>query len=241
MATKNTEKTPAVDVSGMNVWAKLLALRSEFYAMGAKKSGKNLHAEFMYFELEDIVPIASELFTKYGLLMTPTFTENAAVAKIINIHKPEEVIDFSIPLQFIAEPAKFRMNEVQGVGAAVTYYRRYLYMVVLDLVESDGLDGQKPVDDDTPAPAPKTTKKPPVSSAERETIKEELTDAEGNADQLQIDALKAALKKLMEIDPEQESFVQEVALGTKAFTEITKANCENLINGVKEMIAAYED
>lgn len=241
MATKTTEKTPTVDVSSMNVWAKLLAVRSEFYATGAKKSGKNLHAEFMYFELEDIVPVASELFTKYGLLMTPTFTENAAVAKIINVHEPEEVITFSIPLQFIAEPAKFRMNEVQGVGAVVTYYRRYLYMVVLDLVESDGFDGQKPVEDGgSPAPAPKTTKKPPVSAAERETIKGELTDAEGNADQLQIDALKAALKKLMELDPEQESFVQEVAIKTESFTKITKENCEALINGVKDMISAYD-
>lgn len=243
MATKNPEKTAqTVDTTQMNVWAKLLAVRSEFYAAGAKKTGKNLHAEFKYFELEDIVPVAAPIFAKYGLLLVPTFVDGNAVAKVVNIDDPEETISFNIPLQFIAEPAKFRMNEVQGVGAVVTYYRRYLYMVVLDLVESDGFDGQKPVSDDgegAPPPAPKKTTKP-VTAAERETIKGELTDADGNADQLQIDGLKAALKKLMELDPEQENFVQEIAVKTESFTKITKANCEALINGVNEMISAYD-
>lgn len=242
MATKNTDKTPApVDTSTMNVWAKLLNVRSEFYGAGAKKTGKNLHAEFKYFELEDIVPVAAPIFAKYGLLMMTSFTENAAVATIINIDNDEDKIVFTLPLQFIAEPAKFRMNEVQGVGAVVTYYRRYLYMVVLDLVESDGIDDKKPVGEgEPPAPAPAPKKGKPVTAAERETIKTELTDAEGNADDLQIQALKSALKALMELDPEQENFVQEIAVKTNSFTEITKANCEALINGVKEMIAAYD-
>ena len=242
MATA-TKKTETPNLSPMNVYAKLLAVRSEFYENGAKKTGKNLHAEFMYFELEDIVPAVAPLFTKYGLLMKPSFTENTAEAHIINVDNPDQELVFSIPLQFIAEPAKFRMNEVQGVGAAVTYYRRYLYMLILDLVESDGFDNQKPkADGDAPAPAPAAPKKSgkPVTAAERETIKGELTDAEGNADELQIQALKAALKALMELDPDQENFVQEVAVKTDSFTNITKANCEALINGVKEMIAAYD-
>lgn len=242
MATKTAEKNPApVDTSGMNVWAKLLKVRSEFYAEGAKKTGKNLHAEFKYFELEDIVPVAAPIFAKYGLLLVPTFVEGNAVAKVVNIDDPEETISFTIPLQFIAEPAKFRMNEVQGVGAVVTYYRRYLYMVVLDLVESDGIDNQKPkTEGDAPTPAPAAPKKgKPVTAAERDTIKNELTDADGNADELQIQALKAALKALMELDTEQENFVQEIAVKTESFTKITKAQCEALINGVKEMIAAY--
>jgi hypothetical protein len=239
MATKNTTQ----DYSEMNVWAKLLAVRTEFYAEGAKKTGKNLHAEFKYFELEDIVPVAEPIFAKYGLLLVPTFIHESAVAQVVNVNDPEEKIEFILPLQFIAEPAKFRMNEVQGVGAVVTYYRRYLYMVVLDLVESDGIDNQKPVTEDNDGNAPTTPapkKKTPVSASERETIKSELTDADGNADPLQIEGLKAALKKLMALDPEQENFVQEVAVKTNSFTEITKANCEALINGVNDMISAYE-
>ena len=78
-----------------------------------------------------------------------------------------------------------------------------------------------------------------MSAAEREAIKGNLTDTDGQADELQIQALKNALKALMERDPDQENFVQEVAVKTESFTNITKANCEALIEGVKEMIAAY--
>ena len=237
-----TKKTETPNLSPMNVYAKLLAVRSEFYENGAKKTGKNLHAEFMYFELEDIVPAVAPLFTKYGLLMKPSFTENTAEAHIINVDNPDQELVFSIPLQFIAEPAKFRMNEVQGVGAAVTYYRRYLYMLILDLVESDGFDSQKPKDEDSdedaPAPAPKA--KAPATPAQRGKIKEELTDSEGEASELQIEGLKAALSKLLDTDPEQEEFVQNVVLMTEEFTKITKSQCEQLTNGVAEMLAAYE-
>ena len=56
---------------------------------------------------------------------------------------------------------------------------------------------------------------------------------------MQIKALKAALKQLMELDAEQESFVQEIAVKTEGFTNITKEVCEALVNGVAEMIAGY--
>ena len=43
----------------------------------------------------------------------------------------------------------------------------------------------------------------------------------------------------MELDAEQESFVQEIAVKTEGFTNITKEVCEALVNGVAEMIAGY--
>ena len=65
------------------------------------------------------------------------------------------------------------------------------------------------------------------------------TRSDAPADELQIKALKAALKQLMELDAEQESFVQEIAVKTEGFTNITKEVCEALVNGVAEMIAGY--
>lgn len=44
----------------------------------------------------------------------------------------------------------------------------------------------------------------------------------------------------MEIDPEQESFVQSVAVKTEGFTKITSDACAQLIAGVTEMLTAYE-
>lgn len=240
MPTKKpaTNEQTAIDTTEMNVWSKLLAVRNEFYAAGAKKTGKNLHAEFMYFELSDIVPVAAPIFAKYNLLLMPTFENGNAEAVVINTEKPDERINFSIPLQFIAEPGKFRMNEVQGVGAAVTYYRRYLYMIVLDLVEADSFDGESnnTETDNTPAPAPK---KKPATTEQRQEIKKTLTNSDGEADDLQKSALKAALKKLKEIDPSKEEFIQKIAIKTEKFTSIKKAACEQLILTVNEMIENY--
>lgn len=43
---------------GMNVRQKLAKARLQFLNQKVKKSGKNMHLEFKYFELEDIVPPA---------------------------------------------------------------------------------------------------------------------------------------------------------------------------------------
>lgn len=243
MATKKTTtEAPKLDVTSMSVWEKLLALRMEFYGAGVKKSGKNLHAEFMYFELVDIVPTAEALFEKYHLLLHNSFTAEIATATLINVDKPEEYIAFTIPVVQIAEPGKFRMNEVQGMGSVVTYYRRYLYQMILDLVEAedfDRLSGRKPKDEeeDIPAPAPKA---PPATAEERKTIKEELTAADRLVTEEETAALKEKLKTLMAADPKQEEFVQDIALRSNAFTTMKYSQYVSLNEGVDAMLAALE-
>ena len=69
---------------GMNVRQKLAKARLQFLNQKVKKSGKNMHLEFKYFELEDIVPPAIRIFARVGLAITfssrpPTkksYTEN---------------------------------------------------------------------------------------------------------------------------------------------------------------------
>lgn len=243
MATKKpvTEQTP-INTSEMNVWSKLLAVRNEFYNAGAKKTGKNLHAEFMYFELSDIVPVAAPIFAKYNLLLLPTFVNGNAVATVVNIDKPDETVNFTIPLQFIAEPAKFRMNEVQGVGAAVTYYRRYLYMIVLDIVEPDSIDAapsDKTEDDLEEQTTPKKAQKAPATTADREAAKKKLTQFNGVVTEEQVTELKTLCKSLIEKDENQEEFVQQIALKTDGFTNITASTCTALCDNLKEIIAQY--
>lgn len=237
MATKKED--PAV--KEMNVYQKLQAVREEFYEAGAKKTGKNIHAEFMYYELKDIVPLARPLFTKYGLFMYATFKDNIATAFVVNSEDPLQFLEFEIPMLLLSEPAKFRMNEIQGMGSAVTYYRRYLYMLVLDLVDSDNLDNQdgkknllEPED-----PEPKKKPKKPATQEERKEIKSEIVQS-AEATEEDVAAVKAALKRLMTADPEQEDFVQEVAMKTNGFTTMTHDQCGNLINGINEILKNYE-
>ena len=226
-----------MDVATLNVWQKLLAARVEFLTRGVSKSGINMHAEFKYFELEDIVPVATEIFSYYNCMFLTSFPEGKAVGRLINLDNTQEEVVVEFTARSIAEPAKFRMNEVQGLGAEITYMRRYLYMLILDIVESDGIDcGTKP---ETPA-APKAEPKKPVTPEKREEIKKEITAPEGNADELQVKALKAALKTLMATDPTQESFVQEIALKTNGFANLSKTVCEQLILKVGEMVENYK-
>lgn len=223
------------DPAEMTIWQKLLAARIDFLKKGVTKSGVNLHAEFKYFELEDIVPIATEIFYKYNCLFLVSFPDGKAVGKLINLDNTEETIVVEFNSRSIAEPGKYRMNEVQGLGAEITYMRRYLYFIILDIVEADEFDAKSGED----APPAKATPKKPVSTEKREEIKQELTAPEANADELQITALKAALKRLREIDSTQDDFVQQVALKTEGFTKISKSACEKLILSVGEIIENY--
>ena len=249
MATKKTEET-AVDYTSMNAMQKLQIARVEFLNAGVKKTGKNISLEFKYFELEDIVPVAEAIFGKVGLLMVPTFGKEYASAKVYNCDdQGEEPIVFEAPFSQIApiisNSGKAVTNEMQALGSSITYMRRYLWQLVLDIIESDSIDNTSGAGEDdttpTPVPTPKATKKAPVTQEKRQEIKSELTSPPADAASTeQITELKTNLKKLMELDPEQESFVQDIAVKTEGFTKITADVCGQLISGVKEMLSAYE-
>lgn len=251
MPTKS-EKTPApaVDYSTMNALAKLQLARLKFLQAGVKKTGKNIHLEFMYFELQDIVPVAVAIFSEVGLLMVPTFGRDYAVARVYNVDDPDEnPIAFEAPFTqigpIVSNTGKVVTNEMQALGSSITYMRRYLWQLVLDIIESDSIDNTSGAGEDdttpTPVPTPKATKKAPVTQEKRQEIKSELTSPPADAASTeQITELKTNLKKLMELDPEQESFVQDIAVKTEGFTKITADVCGQLISGVKEMLSAYE-
>lgn len=233
---KTTAKAePKPKAPPLNVWQRLATVRTEFRKELIKKSGKNPHAEFLYYELKDIVPIASEIMDKLNCMFVITFTPETATGRFLSTENPDDLIEITIPNTAIAEPAKFRMNEIQATGAGVTYFRRYLYALLLDLTDRDDLDGGETV---RLPEAPKTQAKPkpPATPAKRNELKKEMTASNADADELQIQALKNVLKELKAIDPSQEEFIQEIAIRTNKFTDISKAACENLILTVGEMI-----
>ena len=245
MATKKTEET-AVDYTSMNAMQKLQIARVEFLNAGVKKTGKNISLEFKYFELEDIVPVAEAIFGKVGLLMVPTFGKEYASAKVYNCDdRGEEPIVFEAPFTQIApiisNSGKAVTNEMQALGSSITYMRRYLWQLVLDIIEKDDIDASLGKDTEGAPPAPNATKKAPVTTEQRTEIKKELTAPPAEAaDESSVGDLKAVLKKLLELDSEQESFVQSIAMKTEGFSKITKDQCDQLIAGVKEMLSGYE-
>ena len=228
-------------IADMTILQKLLEARVRFLEAGTKKSGVNPHAEFMYFELEDIVPTATRIFDDLRLLFLDTFKDGRAIGTLFDLDGGD-TLTVEAPMRSIAEPGKYRMNEIQGLGAEITYMRRYLYMILLDIVEADKIDAGDAPEDRKPA-AEKTAKKSkkPATKEERAEIKEAVVAADAPAEELQIEALRMALAKLLNTDPEQEDFIQEVMIKTEGLTKVTKEQCEKLIEGVTSMLENYTE
>lgn len=242
--TKKAAETAAADYSTMNVFQKLQLARVRFLEAGVDKSGKHMKLEYKYFELADIVPKAEQIFLEIGLIMIPSICGDKASACVYNVNDREDFIDFVAPYTPIEPIISSRTgeqvtNNMQVTGSSITYIRRYLWQLVLDIVEHDSIDSGE--FDTTPAPAPTVTKKPPVTTEQRQEIKKELTGAPaGAATEEQVGTLKSLLKKLMDIDAEQEQFVQTIAMKTEGFSKIEADKCDALIEGVNNMLAGYE-
>lgn len=231
MATTTKKETAT-----QNVYQKLLKAREMFLQADVQKTGKNMHLSFKYFELDDIVPTAVRIFSEVGLIPIVNFTSDTATMNIVNTDNPDESVPFVAPFNQIApivsNTGKQATNEMQALGSSITYMRRYLYMMALDICESDGIDGEigKPT---APAPAPKA---PPATPEQRQEVKQNLTAPAENATALQIKGLKAVLKKLKDADPTKEDLIAEIAVQTEGFTVISKSDCEKLIQRITTML-----
>jgi len=133
-----------------------------------KKSGYNAFAKFSYFELKDFLPTAVKLFNDAKI--TPIFNieidPNGVEYAVLVLYKGAERICFKVPT---AEANG--SNPIQSLGAKITYLRRYLYMVCLDLVENDIVDAGDPKAEKVDYATPYQTEKIYTG---REVIREEL-------------------------------------------------------------------
>lgn len=230
-------KRMATSTKGVNVYQKLLAARTKFLESNVEKSGKNMHLQFKYFELEDIVPTATRIFSEIGLIPIVTFDSEVATMTMVNTDNPEETAVFFAPFNqlapIVSNSGNAVTNEMQALGSSITYMRRYLYMISLDICESDSVDagiGAKPA---TPKPA---EKKAPATQEQRQEVKENLTAPSESASDLQIKGLKAVLKRLKEADPSKEDMIADIAIQTNGFTVISKSDCEALIQRITTML-----
>ncbi len=230
--TKKTEETTT-----LNVYQKLIMAREQFLNSDIQKTGKNMHLSFKYFELDDIVPTATRIFAVHGLIGLVNFTADTATMNIVNTENPEESITFTAPFNQIApivsNAGKQATNEMQALGSSITYMRRYLYMMALDICESDSIDANIGNGEDAPAPV---EKKAPATPEQRQEVKKELTAPADNATPLQIKGLKNVLKKLKDADSSKEELIAQIAVQTQGFTVISKSDCEALIERISAML-----
>ena len=78
--------------------------------------------------------------------------------------------------------------------------------------------------------------KAPATAQERAEVKTSLTAPENPATDLQIKGLKGVLKKLKEAQPDKEEFITQIAVETDSFKNLSKEDCEALIQKVTKML-----
>lgn len=227
MATKAATPNP----NTMNIYQKLMEAREKFLAMPVKKSGINRFAKFEYFELADIVPVKTAIFRELGLCDIITFGSDDAVLMLHDTDAPT-----ADPLVFRTEikaQAVNGMNEMQAIGAAETYARRYLYQLVLDIVEADTFDATMAQEGSAPLKLIKNTAPTETAQKGREEAKKALTS--GNASESEISAVKRALAKLRDKDEARYTpYIAECLKKLKG--EIGKKAAEDLLVEIGEKI-----
>ena len=121
----------------MNVYSKLQTVRCELQKTKLKKSGENTYSGYDYFELADFLPTINELMLNHRLTSHISFTSDQATLRIVNIDKPDDVVEFTSPMSSASLKG---CHEVQNLGAVQTYLRRYLYLNAFEISESEVLD-----------------------------------------------------------------------------------------------------
>ena len=120
----------------MSVLKKLQKARFELTQIQLKKSGKNKFAGYEYFELGDFIPSVHKLFNEIGLCGAFSITDEKAELRIHDVDE-EKFITFSTPTVMADNP---KGQAIQNLGSTHTYLRRYLWVMALELVESDEVD-----------------------------------------------------------------------------------------------------
>jgi hypothetical protein len=124
----------------MSVYKKLNAVRLQLHAMPLKKSGYNSFGKWHYFELADFLVPALTLFEKEGLCGIVS-SDGADMTLVVREVEGEGMLQFSIPLSSADLKGS---HPVQNLGAVITYSRRYLWTLALELLEHDAIDAAEP-------------------------------------------------------------------------------------------------
>lgn len=242
MATATTKKTEVVN---LNVYQKLIEAREKFLVSDINQSGKNMQLSFKYFELKDIVPTITHIFKDLGLLAVARFTDTVATLTVVNTDNPEETIDFPVPFNqiqpIVSNAGKQVTNDMQALGSSITYMRRYLYLIAMDICVNDEIEPSIDGNTNNQSASVPAEKKAPATPQQRQEVKQELTAPAENASALQIKGLKNVLKKLKDADPSKEEMIANIAVQTEGFTKISKSDCEALIERISAMLEGGQE
>jgi len=119
----------------MNIYQKLAKARKMLQDSRLSKSGNGYG--FSYFELSDFLPRTTEIFDELGI---GSFTSINKERGTMTISDGEGSIVFEVPFGEFKSEEKRKLQPVQEIGGAITYITRYLWVQVMNIVESDTVD-----------------------------------------------------------------------------------------------------
>lgn len=122
----------------MNIYEKLMFTRCALIDKGIKKTGENKFNKTTFYQLEDFLPHAQKFMLENKLAGFCSIGEKATL-KIIDFEKEDCFIEFSLDVK----EAKIQgAQAIQNLGGTITYLRRYLWMLALEITESEQIDNQ---------------------------------------------------------------------------------------------------
>jgi len=149
----------------MSVYKHLQKARAILQTYDLKKTGHNKFSNYFYFELGDFIPAIHKIFNEVGLCGVVRFTNDTASLTIYDV---EDVghgsVEFTSPLVY-AENTKGQA--IQNLGSTHTYMRRYLWLMAMEIVEHDAVDGL-PQEEKKPEPKAKKAAPVPMSGKDPE-------------------------------------------------------------------------
>ncbi|WP_297420527.1 ERF family protein [Clostridium sp.] len=121
----------------LNVLEKLQKVRTDLQEIDLKKTGKNSHSNYSYFELKDFLPSVAKLCDKHGINPIFNITREIATLLIYDCDDIEKFISFDMPIEITDLRG---CNAIQSIGGALTYAKRYLYMNAFEIAEADATE-----------------------------------------------------------------------------------------------------
>ena len=120
----------------MSIYTKIQTIKQRFSKLKIKKTGHNPYANFKYYELKDFMPYITEYCEEFQLFLMFNYTKDEAKMTIMDL-EDNTTLDYVMPM----DKASIKgCNEVQAIGGATTYLKRYLLTSAFDILENDIMD-----------------------------------------------------------------------------------------------------
>lgn len=197
----------------MNIFEKMQSAKELILKANLKKSGRNAFANYTYYELADLLPTIIQICNQVKLFTKVSFNDEYAVLTIINIEKPDEIIEYTSPMKELNLKGA---NAVQALGGVETYQRRYLYMAAFDIIENDMFDGAVNPEDNKELP-----KTPQKATSDTLAKMNELIGKSAVASKKDVGAMKKAVLK---------------SVGVATETEMTEVQAKGIIERIEKQL-----